>query len=105
MFSDNLNEMGNNPLFQDFICNMVEHIQLKICNDLKTGGVTIDEDIVKAVWYSIISNRTSFELMRNFNLILNGADETAYGNINKFIGQIELIYLEGENKKNEVLGE
>lgn len=103
MFSEMFNEHGDNPMFQKVICTMVEKLQMQVTNDLKLGELTIDDDIVKAVWVSQISNVTAFELMENFNLILNGADETAFANVNQFIQQIKMIYLDGEEKKEEVL--
>lgn len=99
------NEMGDNPLFQELIKNMVEKMQMQVSNDLKLGEITIDDEIVKAVWYSEINNVTAFELMKNFNLILNGGDETAFANVNKFIEQIKMIFLDAEQKKEELLNE
>lgn len=103
MIGDVPNELMGNDMFQDFIRKMVEDIHLKVNNDLKLGEITIDDEIVKATWFSMISNRQTFEMMKTFNLVLNGADADAFGNVNKFISNIETIYLDGETQRDEYL--
>ena len=99
MFDEMFDALGDNPKFQEVIKNIIDKMVLDVNNDLKLKKIDLNEDIVKATLLICINNTTSFDFMRTINLVMNGADEVAFGNVNEFLYNLENIYVLGEELK------
>lgn len=94
---------GNDPKFMEVMQEIVDKTIIDVNNELKYGNVEITDKIVGAVLLVVIRKRVDIEFLRTINLNLNGADETAYGNVNDFLNKLELLYNKAENDKEEVM--
>lgn len=101
MFSEMFNEYGNDPIFQKIIKSTLKKMLMQVNNDLKFKEVDINDDLVKATLLMCINEDYCFEFLKTINLVMNGADETAFGNVNEFLNKLENMYIEADLMKEE----
>ena len=103
MLNKMFKEFGDEPIFRNIINSMLDSAIMDVNNDLKFKKIDIDDDIVGSVLLMVINRNVGFEFLKTINLVLNGANEDAYGNVNEFIDKLTLMYGDAENKRDEFL--
>lgn len=102
MFDKMFKEFGNDPVFQEIINEFVDTAIMDINNQLKFKKINIDEDVIGATLLMVIKNKVGIEFLKTINLTINGADETAYSNVNDYLNKVELIYNNAENLRDKM---
>ena len=101
MFSEMFNEFGDDPIFQKIIKKTLKDMFIRVNNDLKFKELDIDDDLVKATLLMCINEDYCFEFLKTINLVINGEDATAFGNVNEFLNKIQNMYMEADLMKEE----
>lgn len=95
-------ELIGNSYFQDFIKSMAKKCVIEVNNQLKFKEIDVDDELVKSTILLVFNEDFGFEFLKTINLAINGADETAFGNVNDFLNKIEALYLEGKSSRDEI---
>ena len=101
MFSAMFDELGDDPRFQKMIKETVKNMVMRVNNDLKFKELEVDDDVVKATLLICINEDYCFEFLKTINLVVNGEDETAFGNVAEFLNKLETIYIEADLMKED----
>ena len=105
MFDKMFKEYGTDPLFKEMIETFIENAILDVNNDLKLRKWDIEDNLVGAVLLMVISHDVGIEFLRTLNLVINGADEIAFGNVNEYLNKLEVIYLQAKDHRDKTLME
>ena len=92
MIDKMFSEFGDDPRFRAMINNFVNDQILEISNDLKFKNLKLGDDIVTVTLMMVISQKNGFEFLRTINMVINGNDEVAFGNVNEFINFLENMF-------------
>jgi len=103
MFDKLFDAYGKDPHFQKLIMEMVDDMMIDVNNDLKFKKIDLDNPVVAGMVLINFKSVVGINFLRTINLVMNGDDETAFGNVNVFLDKIEELYLKAENQNKKSL--
>jgi len=92
--------MKKKEILNEMMKTIMENAVLQISNDIKTGKLNVDDDIVVCTIHTLL-NDFEFNFLKQINLAINGSDAEKMGNVNEFIDELEILFLQGEKSMNE----
>lgn len=99
MIDKMFDEFGDNPMFKEFVNDIIDTMVIDINNDLKFGELALNETIVGATLLVNIRNQLTFEFLRTINMKMNGNDDITFANVVDFINKLEAIYVTADEHK------
>lgn len=97
---DGIYEVPSDGVNIDIKGMIVGSIISQICNDIKTGALPLDDEVVQDTFVPCFEN-FSFEFMRAINMKLNEDNAEARKYVAAFIDDCEQQYILGKNDLDE----